>query len=162
GRVEGGEVVVAFEAADRALHRREVERLVDMPRIAALDGGRPRIVPDAVPIVAQARVAPRVEIIRRALDAADRDVARRHAVEAALQPPDIDLAVMDEIRDLTQGVNARVGASRTVETNLRAEDLLQRRLDRLLHRPAVRLDLPAAIVGAVVLDRELNIHSAEC
>ena len=59
------------------------------------------------------------------------------------------------MRYLTHRVHARVGAARAVQADLGAEDFLQRRFERLLDRRAVRLRLPAAVVGAVVLDREL-------
>src|SRR5689334_489811 len=111
GRLERREIVLAYETGARALHRGEIERFVHVPRGAPLDRRRPAIVPDAIAIVAQPRVAARVEIFRRGFDAPDGDVARRHAVEAALQSPEIDLSAIDEIRHLAERVHARVGAA---------------------------------------------------
>jgi len=62
------------------------------------------------------------------------------------------------MRHLPERVHARVGAPRGGDADLRAEYFLQRLLENPLDRPAVRLELPARVIGAVVFDGELDVH----
>jgi len=64
-----------------------------------------------------------------------------------------------EGRDLTQGVHAGVGASRSAHSNRLAKQLGQCGLQPGLNRVFARaLELPAAISGTVVLKDEPDPH----
>src|SRR3970282_1575777 len=67
----------------------------------------------------------------------------------------------DEIRYLSQRVNPRVRPTGAVHPDLDCEKFFQGLLQNLLNGRAVGLDLPAVIVGPVVLDSELDIHGVK-
>ena len=60
-----------------------------------------------------------------------------------------------EMRDLSLGVHAGVGASSAVHAHVLAAQRLRRLLEHALHRQVALLHLPAAERRAVILDGEL-------
>jgi hypothetical protein len=88
--------------------------------------------------------------------AAPRARRRQHAVEAAAEAVERDVALGDEARHLAERVDAGVGARGARHRHRAAEHPGQRLLDVLLRGRAVRLPLPAAQRRPVVLDRELD------
>ena len=65
------------------------------------------------------------------------------------------------VRDLTQGMDTRVGAAGTLGTHAgAAREFGQGLLQHILHGSAARLALPTAEGGAVVSQRQLKSHGA--
>lgn len=60
-----------------------------------------------------------------------------------------------EMGHLGEGMDAGVGATRTLDIHLRSEELPGRSDQGPLDAPGVLLRLPAAVAGSVVLDRQL-------
>src|SRR5215472_15505802 len=60
-----------------------------------------------------------------------------------------------EMRGLAERMHTGVGAPGTVQRDLLTAEPGDRRFERLLHRQAIRLALPADETGAVILDRQL-------
>ncbi len=66
GRPEGGEIVPADQALRRCVHRRGIERRLDQPGTAGLDGERRAPVDDAIEIRSRPRAEkPRMEVAGR-------------------------------------------------------------------------------------------------
>src|SRR5262249_22720174 len=63
-----------------------------------------------------------------------------------------------EANDLSGGVNSRVGASRRGHAHRGSEHTASAVFQHRLDRRSVGLDLPTAVLGALVLDGELDLH----
>jgi hypothetical protein len=83
---------------------------------------------------------------------------RRERVQGPLQSVQVGLAVAMEIGDLTQRMNAGIRSSRAGHTRRFAQKGEKRALDNGLDGFSFGLDLPAAVPGAVVLNREFDIQ----
>src|SRR5262249_49918394 len=104
---------------------------------------------------------PRVKRVVDRLDAHDANVAREVRVDRA--GPDVGRERLRDVdvRDLPERVDAGGGAPRAWRGAALPLDALDRRFDRALNRRMRSLRLPAAIVGAVVVDGELETHRRE-
>ena len=89
------------------------------------------------------------------------DIVRQHGVQRFLQNCSATSRLGAEAGHLAQGVDAGVGPSAGREPHLFSGDLLEGRFERYLDRFAIRLDLPAEIVGAVVSDGEFERSHGE-
>jgi hypothetical protein len=93
------------------------------------------------------------------VDPQDVDVGGQELVDAATQRFGRQRGVNVEVGDLGEGVDAGVGPAGAVEFEFsRAGSLANGAVDLALHRPRVLLDLPAAIAGSRVFDRQLEAH----
>src|SRR3989338_1047443 len=153
--------MLSLEESNRLLHGSEIERVVDVPGKTLMKGGGDRVVPYTVPIEPALGVPARVERVGNRFDLPDHDVVRSEGIEPFVKPPEIDRLRGDEIRYLSQRVNPRVRPTGAVHPDLDAEKFFQGLLQNRLNGLAVGLDLPAVIVGPVVLDSELDIHGAK-
>jgi hypothetical protein len=70
----------------------------------------------------------------------------------------VKLAIAKEVRHLTERMNTGVGTTRADYTRGTSAKRRDRVFQNRLNRPAVRLDLPAAVIRAVVLNRQFDIH----
>ena len=105
----------------------------------------------------------KVDVRRHLGRIAHRDRVGQQRVEPAADPVERDRAVGVEARDLTARVHAGIGARRADDLDLVLQQLGERLLEVLLHRRPVRLALPAAQRGAVVLDDEPDVtHVRVC
>ena len=87
----------------------------------------------------------------------DVDVGRQFVVDTAAEEFRSERCRDVEVRDLRERVHAGVGSSRSVELEVRAaRRRADRAVDLALHRPRVLLDLPAAVAGSRVFDRQLE------
>ena len=153
--------MLSLEESNRLLHRSEIERVVDVPGKTVMKGGGGRVVPYSVPIEPALGVPARVERVGNRFDLPDHDVVRREGIEPFVKPPEIDRFRREKIGHLTQRVNPRVCAAGAVDPDLEPEKFFQGLLQNRLNGLAIGLDLPAVIVGPVVLDSELDIHGAK-
>src|SRR3990167_10369 len=55
-------------------------------------------------------------------------------------------------------MNSGICPAGSVESTLHSQNFLQRLLQNLLNGHPVRLNLPALVVGAVILNSELDVH----
>src|SRR3990167_1290911 len=152
--------MLPFEISNRLLHGREIERVVDVPGKTLMKGGGERVVPYTVPIEPALGVPARVERVGNRFDLPDHDVVRRGGIEPFVKPPEIDRLRGDEIRYLSKRVNPRVCPARAVHPDLEPEKFFHGLLQNRLNGLAVGLDLPAVIVGPVVLNGKLYVQSA--
>ena len=89
-------------------------------------------------------------------DGQDPDVDWKHRVQRARERTLVESVQNGRAGHLAEGVYARIGASRAMD---RRERPLYRRegvFEHPLDRNAVRLALPADVISAVVLNRELE------
>jgi hypothetical protein len=97
-----------------------------------------------------------VETLRRFLGRHHRDRRRQEAVQPHAKSVERDGRLGHEAGHLPERVDAGVGPRRAHHRHRPAGHLRQRLLEVLLHRRPVVLPLPAAQVGAVVLDDALD------
>ena len=70
----------------------------------------------------------------------------------------VKLAIAKEVRHLTQRMNTGVGATRADYARGTSQESRDRLFQNRLNRAPIRLGLPAAVIRAVVFNRELDIH----
>src|SRR6476620_10869511 len=70
----------------------------------------------------------------------------------------VKLAIAKEVRHLTQRMNTGVGATRADDARGTSQESRDRLFQNRLNRAPIRLGLPAAVIRAVVFNRELDIH----
>ena len=98
-----------------------------------------------------------MEAVRHFLDRVNDDVGWQVVVQYAadLVGRPASTSVHAEVRHLCDRVNACVGASRAMQFDFGSEAVLHHLLEIALHCACIALFLPAAILGAVVFERQL-------
>ncbi len=86
------------------------------------------------------------------------EVHGRERVQRLPQLAHLDRALGLKRRHLPERVDAGVGTSRRVHARRMAEHGRERRLQHPLQGAGVRLQLPAVVVGAVVLEQQSVLH----
>src|SRR5687767_9869523 len=155
---EAPEVVTPHETLGGPAHRVPVERPPDRPGVPAHERGfRHRADRQLIAVRPGDGVVAGVEIGLAALQPRHPDRARQVRVPRA---PELwrGHAGVIEVDDLTPGVNARVRASGRDHGGL-SDDPLQGLLARRLDRARVRLALPAAKRGSIVLEDGSGPHT---
>src|ERR1044071_3434706 len=71
---------------------------------------------------------------------------------------ELKVAVAKEIHNLTQRMNSGVSTARAYDACGSSQESRDRLFQNRLNRRAVRLGLPAAVIRAVILNGELDIH----
>ena len=146
----------ADERPGRRAHRLDVERLRHVPDVARQEHRHQRRVHDPVLVGLGARAESGVKGLVHRFDRQHPHVDRQHRVQRPGQRRLGDVAGQRHARDLSERVHAGVGAPGAVHGHRSALDRRQRVLEHPLDRDAVRLALPADVVGAVVLEGELQ------
>ena len=145
----------ANESGRSVAHPGHVERVTHPPHERLDERGAPPA--HLVQIAAAHRAVARVELARDLLRRQHVDVARQRVVELEPQRLGREASLQVEVGDLAERVHARVRAPRAVDVEIApARDLSHHALDLALHGAGVRLNLPAAIAGARVFERELE------
>jgi len=156
GRAKGDEVVPADEHSGGLAHASEVERFPDPPHVFLQEGGAAG--GDLIKVSARRGVVTRVEVVGTLDHVQDADIGRQTIVQRAqdfarrrVRP----LGTRPKMRDLSDGVDARVGAAGALDVDLDAEEILRGFTKLALDGARVQLFLPAAIFGAVVFEGQL-------
>ena len=97
-----------------------------------------------------------MEVRSGLLDRQDPDVSREHRVQRPRERALVEGVDDGGAGHLAEGVDTRVGTSRAMDGRRSPLDRRERVLEDALDRSAVRLALPADVVSAVVLNRELE------
>ncbi len=148
-----------FEDAAGLGHRADVERVADPPDEGLAEGRAPAR--DLVEVGAGQGRVPRVELAADLGRAQQVDVGGQLVVQRAPQRLRGEARLEVEVRHLLEGVDARVGAPRTVAREVApAGDALHGLVERALHRARVLLGLPAGVARADVLEVEAKTGHA--
>jgi hypothetical protein len=100
----------------------------------------------------------RIEVLRDRPQLSDDDTPPAERVNPPAQRSEVDGSRGGKRGDLATRMHARIGTPGAFEPNLFAENRLERPLERALDGRAVRLNLPAEVIGAVVLDNQGQPH----
>src|SRR5262245_14685799 len=149
--------MAADEMCGRAPHRLDVEIVLDPPHERFREcGPAPRKLVDVTP---GDRVTPRVELVPNRFDGGDDDVGWEGVVDAAPKRVGRERGARVEVGNLSNRVNTRVGPARSIQLEiLESGGLANRAIDLALNGSCILLDLPAAVLGARVLNREFQAH----
>ena len=140
----------------RLVHETEIEVIVRLKRIAAEEGRLVRM--DVVMICACLGTEAGVHIVADRLDAMDGNVGRHDAVEAVAH-----LLMVDRLGDIkvcshVAGMDTRIGAPGSDDTDITAENERQAALKLALDGDGIGLYLPAVVAGAVVGEMDEISH----
>ncbi len=156
GGAEGGEIVLAGEGLRRGVHGLVVEALGNPPDAAAVDDRRRSAIEQAIEVVAPDRRETGIEIIADGFGREDGDgLAPQMGVEGVAHRVGRPVADKVDMGDLTEGMDAGVGAPGALDHDRLAAKGGDRLFDRLLYGAAVLLTLPADIGAAVIFDGQL-------
>src|SRR5271166_2378723 len=153
-RAEGGKVVTANQHGSGARHRRHVQLFFHPPHVLLHKRGAARR--DLIEVRPADGVVPRMELRRRRLHFDYAHVGGQPVVEPAAnllrthRPRGFDA----QMRHLRQRMYSRVRAPGALDIDLGLEQLLGRRPKLPHYRAGVDLLLPAAVLGAIVFERE--------
>src|SRR5882724_11033849 len=154
---ERREIVCADKRGGGALHRLNIKRRAIVMNIA-IDERTDNIAgPYAISIGLLDSGVASIERIRDRLNFEDTNVAVEIAVDRVTQQPGFEVSLYEEGCDLGFRMNARIGASRTVNGHRTMIKNRKRSRDLTLNTAAIRLYLPAVIVRAVILDCDLEV-----
>ena len=157
---ESGEVVRAKKRGGRPLHLLDLKAGAIMMDIAIDERADHITGPYAIPIgLSRSRMAS-VERIRDRQDFQNSNIPLEIAVDSVTEQGGFEASLNKEICYLAFGMYARVGASRTVNGDRAMVKNRKYFREFTLNRTAVRLHLPAVIVRAVILDRDLEVLHA--
>jgi 1-acyl-sn-glycerol-3-phosphate acyltransferase len=157
---EGREVVFAHQRDGSAPDRIQIDRLAHVPGAPQPQRRAHGVAEHPVTVDLPLRGEPRVEVGRRLGDVDDGQIGRQHGVEPAQQAQrgDADAGGLErQARDLSVGVDTRVGTAGGAHENALAGHLADRVLQGGLDRALPALLLPAGEVGAVVLDDDAQL-----
>ena len=154
---ERGEVVCADKRGGRALHLRNIKLRAMVMNIAIEKRTYYIACPDAILIGLPGSRVASVERIRDWHDFEDANIAVEIAVDRVAQQPGFEVSLQEEVCDLAFRMNARMGASRTINDHGTMIKNRKRSRDLTLNTPAIRLYLPAVIVRTVILDCDLEV-----
>ena len=136
------------------LHQGNVERIGMVVGIEPLEGVEGPIEMDVVVIFfGDCRVSG-VKVGVCLFDAEDADVIGEDAIEGAEEEAEVYGGVSYKMGDLPLGMDAGVGSSGCVDGRFFAQGDFKGVFDEGLDRDGVELDLPSAIAGAVVGDKQ--------
>ena len=143
----------------RLVHETEIEVIVRLKRIAAEEGRLVRM--DVVMICACLGTEAGVHIVADRLDAMDGNVGRHDAVEAVAH-----LLMVDRLGDIkvcshVAGMDTRIGAPGSDDTDITAENERQAALKLALDGDGIGLYLPAVVAGAVVGEMDEISHGIQ-
>jgi hypothetical protein len=156
GGAEGGEIVPADERLGGGVHGLVIEAPADPPDAAAVDDRRRATVEQAVEVAAPHRREAGVEIVGDRLRRENGDgFLPQMGIDGAADGIGRPVAREVDVGDLAQRMDARIGAPGALDRGRLAAEGGDRLLDRLLHRAAVLLALPADIGTAVIFDGQL-------
>ena len=116
-----------------------------------------RSLKNAVPVDLRPRAIARVETQIHLLCLHHSDSRRKQAIERSLKAMGGNGTFCFEIRDLMEGVNARIGSTRTYKGDLRSENGFQSRFQTALDRRPAILTLPAVEIRSVVSNIETKV-----
>src|SRR6185295_67017 len=109
--------------------------------------------------LARGRV-PSIEVFTCRFDSHYSNISIEIGVNCVAEYATIHIAIQKEICSLTFGVHSGVGAARSVNRHWPMLEQRDRSCELALNRAAVWLNLPAVIIGAVVLDGDFEVtHS---
>jgi hypothetical protein len=151
-RGKRGEIARALQQRRRFPHRGEIQRRADVDGLVPVQRRHDRRVPDVEAVFLALRVVARVESRTRAAQFRHAHGLGQQGVQAFLQLPGFPRALEVEVRHLRPRMDAGVRAAAGMHAHGFARQLLQRRLQRALHRRLVRLRLPAEEFRPVVGD----------
>src|SRR6185295_5615681 len=101
-----------------------------------------------------------VEFLTHRIDAHNSNISIEIAVNCVSEYTTLHFAIQKEISNLTFGMHPGIGAARSVNCHRPMLEQRDRSCELALNRAAVWLNLPAVIIGAVVLDGDLKVtHS---
>ena len=99
-----------------------------------------------------------VEAVGRERDLVHRHVRRRERVQRLPELARLDDVLAAKGHDLPHGVHAGIGPTRGRDANRMPQRRRERRFEHALQRARVRLELPAVVLGAVVLEEQAVLH----
>jgi hypothetical protein len=147
---KGGEVVLAEDIGGGLDHGIYLDRPIHGVDVAGEEWGAEFVAEDPVFIGFLDRAVAGVELGRDDFGGEDTDRCGQFPVEGALQVSGWDRRGEGEGGYLTQSVDPGIGASGTLRENPLADDVRDRVRQGSLDRWLARLDLPTAVVAAVV------------
>ena len=100
-----------------------------------------------------------MQVVSDTMHATNGNVLRHKTVELIGKLNAIDLAIDVKVSHHHTGMNASIGAASTCQGNITTEQQRQRSLQLLLHRVAVRLNLPAVIACTIVAESHEISHT---
>ena len=159
GLFEAAEIPPSDQVAAGFVHRSHVQ---DVAAVTGIPFGER--VPAAVQeifVAAFDRIEPGVKIIFCRLDAMDGHGTGQDGIYFVAENPRVKTRGTLEVGDITDGVDACIGPSRTCDDDIFLQEKAQRVLERFLDGRRVRLDLPAAERGPVIGQSDLVPHN-EC
>lgn len=128
--------MIAKKNLGREVHRIEVEPIAHEPRIPELERGTGFLLEHAILVDARSSVAAGIEIGSNFVRAANRDIGRQQRIHRALQINRGERFRQIEGGHLSAGMHTGVGASRTMNPDICAEDFrecgFESGLDRIL------------------------------
>lgn len=151
----------SLERPNRLLHGGKIHFVMHMPGEAPMKSRREWMVPDLVHIEPAPAVPSGIEGVGNYFDLFYDDVGRGQGIQPLLQPPRLYLPRNKKVGYLTQCMNPRVRSAGSVKSSPNSQDCFEPLFQNLLDGRPVRLDLPAVIVGPVILDSELDVHKLE-
>jgi hypothetical protein len=151
-----GEVVSAEQRPPAAAHRLDVQPACHVPDIALIERRHERRLHDSIFVGLGNGVEPGVEVRSGVLDGHHPHVGRKDRIEGALQRGATVLRARADARDLPQRVHTCICPPGAVNVERFTLEGKERLFEQPLYRDALRLTLPADIVGAVVLDGQLQ------
>ena len=155
GHTERGEVVVAKEPGSGILHSLKIEPGTDAQGILTTDCTASVFNP--VNVLPPSGIPTGVKSQRNLMGMAHRTICREHAVEGILNMLNVEGIDGYKVGHLSQGVNARIGASSGNCTNGRSKEAVKTGFKFPLNRALVGLYLPALEICAVVFQNKPNV-----
>jgi hypothetical protein len=149
------EIALFFEILDGRRHPIEVEAVFYEPKIPSAHGRW--LVNDPVIVHFAPRGKTAVKILIDFGYCPDMNIIRGQGVQSVSDFFRSHPAVGKKIRDLSERMDTLVGPARARDPGWRAEHFGQSPFDLALNRAAVGLELPARIIGSVILDVDLKI-----
>ena len=152
---EADEIVTTGEQRCGARHRLDVEVFLDPPDVFLHEGHLP--CRDLVEVGPAFRIVPGVKAALDGLGGAHHDRGGQPVVERADQFASVAawLVGHPEMGDLSESMDAGIGASGTLQFDLAAEEVLGSLAQGSLNAAGILLVLPSAVAGAIVLEGQL-------
>ena len=154
---ESREVVFADEGLGEFSDAIRVEIPADVPGVALRKRIGVSMLSDGVGVAFSRGGEGGVEVFGSGFDRFDSDIWLKDFVESALEFFEGEVGGPSAVEDLSQSVNAGVGASCTGDFDGRAAEFFEGGFNGFLDGGGVGLDLPSGEVGAVVTDDGFDV-----
>lgn len=159
GSTERRKVMLTEQARNRLAHRRKVQGFIHVPRAVQVKRRPGRAVEDPILIDPTPAVAPCIEGVGNDLDVPNRNFGGSERIEAAGNTKKINFFFIDKkIGHLAERMNSRVRAPGTGDAHGGSQKSRCGALQNSLDGFTIALELPAAKGGAVIFNRNFNIH----